>query len=112
MQNPRNIKELDAGYHYLIPCYTVTDDGLEDGGDANILFCRGDKSDDSKPRQNGFFVETLIETCRQRLMAVNVGELASRETTEAITKLEEAIMWLEKRSNDRKIRAVEGTYQK
>lgn len=113
MRNPRAIIELEAGYNYIVPIYQVTNDGLSEFNEVGIFdFCRGDKSDASKPRQNGFFVETLIETCRQRLSAVNVGELASRETAVAITKLEEALMWLEKRSNDRKIRNVEGTYQK
>lgn len=112
MQNPRDIQEVEAGYHYQVPSYIVDNNGLHDFGDVHICFCRGDKSDESKPRQSGVFVESLIETCRQRLTAVNVGDLASKETTEAITKLEEAIMWLEKRSNDRKIRGVEGTYKK
>lgn len=115
MINPRIIKVREAGYKYELPSYSVTNDGIKEGIEYSALeipFCKGDKSDESKPRQTGVFVESLIECIIDRLKTVNVGELASRETSVAITKLEEAIMWLEKRSNDRKIRNVEGTYQK
>lgn len=112
MRNPRNVTELEAGYNYLIPSYKVTNEGIQEHGDAQIWFCRGDKIDESKPRQEGFFVESLLEVCKQRLLAVNKGDLANLDTAVAITKIEEAIMWLEKRQSDRKVRGVEGTYQK
>jgi hypothetical protein len=37
------------------------------------------------------------------------AKVPSRETSIAITKCDEALMWLEKRTADRKKRAVEGT---
>lgn len=37
-------------------------------------------------------------------------ELPSRETSIAITKCEEALLWLNKRSAERKSRGVEGTH--
>lgn len=40
------------------------------------------------------------------------NKFACRENALAITKLEEALMWLEKRTADRKIRNVEGKYVK
>lgn len=39
------------------------------------------------------------------------AKLPSRETSIAITKCQEALMWLEKRTADRKTRAVEGTHK-
>lgn len=39
------------------------------------------------------------------------GRLSSRETAIAITKCEEALLWLNKRTADRKARGVEGTHQ-
>lgn len=36
-------------------------------------------------------------------------KLSSRETAIAITNLEQALMWLNKRTDDRKARGVEGT---
>ena len=118
MKNPRDIEEIEPGYKYSIPIYGVTDEGvdnkLEDREYAPFLipFCKGDKSDPNKPRQLGVFVESLLEVCVKRLQAVNVGELATRDTSIAITHIEDAILRLNKRSEDRKVRNVEGTYQK
>lgn len=64
------------------------------------------------PRQEGVFVESLIELLIDRLKTVNTGELATRETSITITKLEEAQLWLDKRSADRANRNVQGTYSK
>lgn len=112
MRNPKAIKELEAGYCYAVPVYEVSDEGLSEYGEAQIMFCRGDKSDAFKPRQVGFFVESLIETSVRRLTAVNVGELATKNTNDAIYHLEMAMSLLGKRSSDRQERKVEGTYQK
>jgi len=38
--------------------------------------------------------------------------MASRETSMAITKLDEALMWIDKRAQDRALRGVQGTYKK
>jgi hypothetical protein len=111
MKNPRDIQMIDA-WTFIVPTYDVTDEGITDGPGIKIEFCRGDKSNPEVPRQNGVFVESLLEAIVQRLKAVNVGDLATRETSTAITNIEQGQMWIEKRSNDRKIRGVQGTYQK
>lgn len=112
MRNPRDLQVMEPGYTYGLPIYEVTNEGIDTSDGFLLRFCRGDKSDETKPRQEGFFVESLLEACVDRLNAVNVGELATRETAVAITKIQEAIMWLEKRSADRRVRGVEATYQK
>lgn len=112
MKEPRSIEVIEAGFKYEVPVYAVTNDGIVDDAVQQINFCRGDKADEAKPRQVGVFVESLIEAVVHRLKTVNTGELATRETSTAITKLEEAQMWLGKRSADRKLRGVEQTYQK
>lgn len=49
-------------------------------------------------------LRVLIDRCKA------LGQtLASRENSIAVTKMEEALMWLEKRTADRKARGVEGT---
>lgn len=64
---------------------------------------------------NGAFVETVIAAAKQRIeyyqTAAN-GKFTCRENAMAITKLDEALMWLNKRTADREVRAVEGTHQK
>ena len=57
---------------------------------------------------NGATPEDLIAVTIGRLDKLN-GELPCRETSLAITKLEEALMWLNYRTVDRKRRGVEGT---
>ena len=49
-------------------------------------------------------LEMLIDRAR-----VLQAKLPSRETALAITKMEEALMWFNKRTADRKARGVEGT---
>ena len=97
---------------YEIPTFKVNDNGIEDGEGILIKFCKGDKSDSSKFRQEGVFSETLIKVVKTYLETVNVGEMSTRETSMAITKLDEALMWIDKRANDRKRRDIQGTYKK
>lgn len=61
---------------------------------------------------NGCHNEDLIAIVIDRLQCLNQGDFACRENSIAITKLEEAMMWLNKRTADRKARGVEGTSQK
>ena len=112
MNNPRIIEEVVAGAAYRVPSYQVTNDGIVDGHGIDIVFCKGDKNDDGRFRQEGVFTETLIQTAKQYLEAVNVGQMATRETSMVITKLDEALMWIAKRTEDRKLRGVQATYQK
>ena len=55
--------------------------------------------------------EEVIEVLIDRLNNLN-GKFPCRENSLAITKLEEALMWLNKRTADRLKRGVEGTNQK
>ena len=62
---------------------------------------------------NGAFVETVISAAKKRIefyQTASNGKFACRENVLAITTLEEALMWLEKRTKDREARLVEGTH--
>lgn len=62
---------------------------------------------------NGAFVETVISAALQRIehyQNVSDGKFKCRENALAITKLEEALLWLNKRTLDREARQVEGTH--
>lgn len=113
MKDPQIINDLAIAVaaSYEIPTFKVTDEGIEDGLGMIINFCKGDKLDVTKFRQEGVFSETLIKVVKTYLETVNVGEMSTRETSMAITKLDEALMWIDKRSNDRKRRDVQGTYK-
>lgn len=112
MKNPKLIEVIIEGATYRVPTYKVTNDGIVDGSGIEIVFCKGNKDSEANLRQEGVFTETLLQTALQYLQSVNVGEMASRETSMAITKLDEALMWINKRTEDRKLRGVQSTYQK
>ena len=62
---------------------------------------------------NGAFVETVISAVVQRIeyyQNTTSGRFKCRENAIAITKLEEALLWLDKRTRDREKRQVEGTH--
>lgn len=112
MKNPQDIFELAPGAAYVIPTYKVDNDGLQDAGEIKLVFCKGDKLNPEKLRQEGVFTESIIAVAKAYLTEVNQGELATRETAMAITKLDEALLWIGKRAQDRQKREVQGTYKK
>lgn len=61
---------------------------------------------------NGISNEALLAVVIDRMRGFQSGQFASRENACALTKLEEAMMWLHKRTRDRMARGVEGTHQK
>lgn len=70
------------------------------------------KEPDGTPREpNGAFVETVISACVQRLEFFQNSKFSCRENALAITKLQEALHWLEDRTKRRQAAGVEGTHQ-
>lgn len=57
---------------------------------------------------NGCQIDTMIEVAKIMLEGLN-SQSPCRENSSAITKLDEALMWLERRRTDRVKRGVEGT---
>lgn len=60
---------------------------------------------------NGIQHEHLIAMAIHRLQGFQSGPYACRENALALTKLEEAMHWMEARTKDRSNRNVEGTNQ-
>ena len=60
---------------------------------------------------NGVMNEDLIAMVIDRLQSFQESDYRCRENAVAITKLEEALMWLRKRTEDRERRNVEGTHK-
>jgi hypothetical protein len=56
---------------------------------------------------NGCQVNTIIAATKVILEGLN-AKFPCRENSMAITKLDECLLWLEKRTNDREARGVEG----
>ena len=61
---------------------------------------------------NGISNEALLAVVEHRLLGFQAGQFACRENAVALTKLQECMMWLQKRTMDRMKRGVEGTNQK
>jgi len=59
---------------------------------------------------NGAFVETVIAAAVDRLEYYQASQFKCRENALAITKLEEALHWLQHRTSKREAREVEGTH--
>ena len=76
---------------------------------ANIKFQKGPVKEHGV---NGCFNEDLIAVVIDRLQSFQSGDFPCRENALALTKLEEALHWLNHRTNDRQKRNVEGTFKK
>lgn len=59
---------------------------------------------------NGVMNEDLLTMVICRLHGFQAGEFNCRENAIALTKLEEAMLWLNERTNKREARGVEGTH--
>ncbi len=111
MKNPKQIEVVKEGASYIIPTYEVTNNGIVDGLGCTIQFCKGSTNDENIFRQEGLFTESLLYLIQIQLQSVNVGELKSEYTTEAIKNIQIALMWLNQRKMDREQRNVLTTYQ-
>ena len=60
---------------------------------------------------NGIHNEQLLAVVIHRLQGFQSGPFACRENALALTKLQEALMWLKARTEDRVTRGVEGKNQ-
>lgn len=76
---------------------------------ANVSFQNGPIKESGV---NGCHQEDLLAIVIDRLQYFQNGDYRCRENAIAITKLEEALLWLNKRTQDRINRGVEGTYIK
>lgn len=75
----------------------------------NVLFQNGPILESGV---NGVSQEALLAIVIDRLRSFQAGPYSCRENAIALTKIEEAMMWLQKRTRDRLARGVEGTSAK
>lgn len=61
---------------------------------------------------NGAFVETVISAAVKRIEFYQASKFNCRENAIALTHLETALLWLNKRTADREAREVEGAHAK
>ena len=61
---------------------------------------------------NGAFVENVVDAAIKRIQFYQDSKFNCRENAIALTHLETAALWLNKRTQDREEREVEGTHTK
>ncbi len=101
------------GTSYLLPrFYVEKEKGLVYESDELIVFVRGSKnSDEDIASYTGITHESLLEMMIHDLKYKN-SLVLSRETSQTITKLEEALLWQQRRGQIRAKEGKQGTYQK
>lgn len=97
------MKVLNEGHLYEL-------ENMEDGSpEQRIQFIEKEKQVESFVTvNNGTTNEEVLSMLIDRMRYLQF-KASCRENAIVITKLEEALMWLDKRTNDRKKRGVEGT---
>jgi len=75
-----------------------------------IQFQKGPRKDPTS--RHGVIDSDLLEIVRDRLKSFQAGEFATRENAIALTHIEEALMWMNRRVEDRIERNVLGTMNK
>ena len=99
-----------ANHHYKVTYSTIDfDDRIEQTGADRPFPCGPRKEFDSV---HGVLDTDLLEIVRDRLKGFQSGEYACRENACALTHIEEALMWLNRRVEDRIERNVLGTNNK
>lgn len=91
--------------------YGVFLTGTEDPGVGMLVeFQKGPRKDPDA--RHGVLDSDLLEIVRDRLKAFQAGPYATRENACALTHIEEALMWMNRRVEDRIERNVLGTMEK
>ena len=99
-------------YHNYLVTYELhpIGKGIEIHELADICFQNGGRNIEGS--EHGLTAEDLLEICRHRLQCFQTSEYACRENAVALTKIEEALMWLNHRTEDRAERNVLGINRK
>lgn len=101
-------RDDNGGAHSYQIQFPEAHDSEELGGIIDIKFQQGPLQETG---YNGITDEALIAIVIDRLEGFNTGPFRNRYNSLAITKLEEGLMWLNKRTTDRQNRGVEGTHK-
>ena len=86
--------------------------GITTGSGFSIKWQNGPLGrDQGRIKPNGAFVEDIILAAIDRIEYYQSSKFTCRENALAITKLQEALHWLEHRTADRERRGLEGTHE-
>lgn len=100
------IDGIDLSTNESAPAELREEDQNEGGQSLLLLFQNGPIAEKGV---NGITQEVLLAIIADRLRSFQVGPFACRENALALTKIEEAMHWLQQRTLARMRRGVEGT---
>jgi hypothetical protein len=89
--------------------YALINFRQEGDGDLSVQQVKFYKMNEDGNYENGTTLEEMLRVSIERLQQLN-SMFPCREKSVAITKMEEALMWLNKRTENRKARGVEGKH--
>lgn len=98
-----------GGANHVYAVHANTQDA-DDRLMSTIAFQNGARKEENSVA--GIIDTDLLEIVRDRLKSFQAGPFSSRENACALTHIEEALMWLNRRVEDRIEREVLGTNQK
>lgn len=114
IQKRGNLNEVfqidDPGAGGACHAYLITRADDEEAYVQSIMFQHGPRNDDTS--DHGVLDCDLLEIVRDRLKSFQAGPMATRENACALHHIEEALMWMAKRVEDRIERQVLGTMEK
>lgn len=99
----------DTSYLLTLPDWTRNPDGSSPHHVWQLDFQNGPVQ--SSADFNGLTNEALLAVLIDRMRGFQSGPFTCRENAVAMTKLEEALMWLQKRTRERLARGVEGSHK-
>ena len=98
----------NANHEYqIVAAVPVGDDNVAGRIMGTVQFQKGPIKESGV---NGVMNEDLIAIVIDRMRGFQGGSYACRDNEMALTKLEESLMWLRNRTNEREARGVEGTH--
>jgi hypothetical protein len=117
-----HVVENDAANHQIEVCALDEPDSLSGAchcyeiqvpnrGPIEVFPIRFQKGPIPEAGVNGITGEALMAIMIDRLRGFQSGQFSCRENAIALTHLEDALMWLQKRTRDRITRRVEGTHK-
>jgi hypothetical protein len=83
--------------------------GTSAGGVSPLCYVKFQNGPIKETGINGISNEALLAIIEDRLVGFQSGPFACRENAIALTKIQEAAMWLQKRTRDRLASGIEGT---
>lgn len=95
-----------AHHFYMVECRAGDDPVTSDINTELICFQCGARNEPGSVA--GVLDTDLLEIVRDRLRAFQEGKFATRENAVALTHIEEALLWMNKRIEDRAERGVLG----